>query len=416
MVDRTQDKQKAATTVEFILIIPFMLILIFSSLEFSFMMVERHLLNSALYSSAKTVTRYMQNISLGGNTDSGFIVLQKDDEFYKVTVKPEDNGNVVKYDFGSLEIPAAPPPPTDGDSPIPSGGPDVEPEDPGIHEERENDNEGTTAAARGDSAVRERQNSSACQDSHGETGQECTPDESQAYNQALGDLNMAKKTGKDIAAKQAAFNRVKKCQSKNQAACQEQKEKCKFALAMYGGVLETSEFNRYVRASSGAVEVTNLSGLYNALHAKLSLSSCANTDTAVQRDIDSKKQHMDQSLLALNQAKSTRDAKVQRANQLEAAVNQASDEDRAEAQRQAQSARSEADQSESDVEAAQRDYDHKQSTYNNAKTNFNRYKYLPSIKTYLEDQGFTYTQSYPNESSYCQKPLESVEKLYNCAK
>ena len=96
---KRKKKQYGATTVEFVLVIPFVLILILASLEFTFMTIEKHLLNSAVYSAARQVTAKLQGVSFGDGADEGFLVIKdNNNQSQLIKIIPGDNGEV-QYTF-----------------------------------------------------------------------------------------------------------------------------------------------------------------------------------------------------------------------------------------------------------------------------------------------------------------------------
>jgi hypothetical protein len=69
-------KKSAVATLEFVLVIPFVLVLFLMSLEFSFIMIEKHLMLSALYSAGREATRSLQEYSFGEHPKAGFIAFR----------------------------------------------------------------------------------------------------------------------------------------------------------------------------------------------------------------------------------------------------------------------------------------------------------------------------------------------------
>ena len=69
-------KKSAVATLEFVLVIPFVLVLFLMSLEFSFIMIEKHLMLSALYSAGREATRSLQEYSFGEHPKAGFVAFR----------------------------------------------------------------------------------------------------------------------------------------------------------------------------------------------------------------------------------------------------------------------------------------------------------------------------------------------------
>lgn len=411
---KRKKKQYGATTVEFVLVVPFVLILILASLEFTFMTIEKHLLNSALYSAARQVTKNLQGVSFVEGSDAGFLVVKKGDQASFIRIIPNADGALVSYDFGALPVQDIPDPPTlstpqtrdctedemeeiNRSQSLPScrsipflpaeeeqeiemcppGGcvEDPPPEAVSIPEIvvelLEGDDE---AEARQDCAVARGQNQ----------GRECTPSELRSFV----------KQCRDSSACTDAEKQSWGCLTDEQRQCKAHKDKCLSAMGNFITLLVTENTTKEQMEELAKLDAQSL---YNEVRSHLSVAYCRAKNEEIQDDIDDKKAKKDVAQRNLNSCRRADPSK--------------------------------------NCSKLQKKFDTSNNEWTSVKDNVNRYSNLPNIVKALSgtdmegniviydnipvpSKGFPYDHTaytYDKEYNYCDAPRDALGKLYSCA-